>query len=101
MITPDRPIERMTLRQLMSHSEKLTHGVGEHVSTTYFKQLGDLRELSRPVRRKSHYPAVASLRSEIAHFEETIATLSSEIDALLQHCLAIQNKVKAERGGRR
>ena len=101
MITPDRPIERMTLRQLMSHSEKLAHGVREHVTTTYFKQLGDLRELARPVRRKSHYPTVTSLKNEIADFEQSMATLSGEMDALQQACQAIHKQIKAERGPRR
>ena len=57
----ERPFRRMTLRQLLTHSEKCTRDLIEHFQATLLPRVTDFRDLSRPVRRKSHYPTMVAL----------------------------------------
>src|SRR5262245_27649499 len=54
----ERPARRMTLRQLMTHSEKCSRDLIEHFNATLLPRVSDFRDLSRPVRRKSNYPTM-------------------------------------------
>ena len=44
----DRPARRMTLRQLLTHSEKCSRDLVEHFQTTLLPNISDFRDLSRP-----------------------------------------------------
>ena len=57
----ERPARRMTLRQLLTHAEKCARDLLEHVQVTLLAQVSDFRDLSRPVRRRSHYPTMLAL----------------------------------------
>jgi hypothetical protein len=57
----ERPARRMTLRQLLTHSEKCARDLLEHIQVTLLSQVSDFRDLSRPVRRRSHYPTMLAL----------------------------------------
>src|ERR1700693_4322130 len=60
-MTTDQPLRRMTLRQLLTHSEKCSRDLIDHLQATLMPRLGDYRDLSRPVRRRSHYPTAGAL----------------------------------------
>ena len=49
----EKPTRRMTLRQLMTHSEKCARDLIEHLSSTMLPHVNDFRDLNRPVRRRS------------------------------------------------
>src|SRR6266849_10251574 len=51
----ERSTRRMTLRQLLTHSEKCTRDLIEHFQGTLLPRVNDFRDLNRPIRRKSHY----------------------------------------------
>src|SRR5437763_899382 len=56
---PGNPnVRRMTLRQLLTASEKCARDLAEQLHTTLLSRAADCRDLSRPVRRRSHYPTV-------------------------------------------
>ncbi len=57
----ERPARRMTLRQLLTHAEKCARDLLEHIQTTLLTHVTDFRDLSRPVRRRSHYPTMLAL----------------------------------------
>src|SRR4051794_8773190 len=57
----DRPIERLTLRELLTHAEKLSRDVTELAHTEFAGAVSDFRELSRPHRRKSHFPTMLAI----------------------------------------
>jgi len=57
----DQPVRRMTLRQLLTHSEKCSRDLLDHLQATLMPRISDYRDLSRPVRRRSHYPTIGSL----------------------------------------
>jgi hypothetical protein len=80
MITSNVPIQRMTLRQLMTHAEKLARDLNEYVTVELLGKLSDLHELSRPVRRKSQYPTIAALQNSVDHVDEAINGLLKRME---------------------
>ena len=57
----DKSPRRMTLRQLLTHSEKCSRDLIEQVQATLMPRTTDFRDLNRPIRRRSHYPTVVAL----------------------------------------
>ena len=74
----DKPVRRMTLRQLLTHSEKVARDLIDHVQTTLLVQVSDFRELSRPVRRRSHYPTLLAIHNAL----KKVVQASEEVNAL-------------------
>jgi hypothetical protein len=64
-MTDENAIRRMTMRQLLTHIEKTGRSVIDHLQTSMLAQISDLRELSRPVRRRSHYPTLMALQNAL------------------------------------
>src|SRR5688572_22013599 len=88
----DKPIRRMTLRQLLTHSEKLTRDLIDLVTTGYLSRVNDFRDLSRPVRRRSHYPTMLAVHNAMRkllevnqHVHEMAADLMEHLDAICDH----------------
>jgi hypothetical protein len=54
---------RMTLRQLLTHTEKTARELQQHLSVNLLSELADYRQLSRPVRRRSHYPTLITVQN--------------------------------------
>ena len=77
----EKPMRRLTLRELLTDAEKRTRDLIEHLQTTWVARAADLRDLSRPVRRRSHYPTLQALLNALHKFLEA----SQETDRLLQH----------------
>jgi hypothetical protein len=61
----DRPVRRMTLRQLLTHAEKCSRDLIDHLQATLLQQVSDFRDLSRPVRRRSHYPTMVAVQNAL------------------------------------
>ena len=61
----ERPVRRMTLRQQLTHAEKCSRDVIEHINGNLLPSISDVRVLSRPVRRRSHYPTMVSLSNAL------------------------------------
>jgi len=59
----EKPIRRMTLRELTTHAEKCSRALIEHLNSTLLPQVSDFRDLSRPVRRRTHYPAMVAVHN--------------------------------------
>jgi hypothetical protein len=64
-IAVDKPVRRMPLRQLLTHSEKCSRDLIEHLRASLGPSLSEFRELSRPVRRRSHYPSMVTIRNAL------------------------------------
>jgi hypothetical protein len=96
----DKPARRMTLRQLLTHSEKCSRDLIEHLHSTLLAQVSDFRDLSRPVRRRSHYPTLVALQNAlkkvVAAREEAVALANY----LYEQMEAIRDHAKRERLGR-
>ena len=66
----DQSFRRMTLRQLLTHSEKCARDLIEHFHATVMPSVADFRDLSRPVRRRSHYPAMLALMNALNKLQQ-------------------------------
>ncbi|HEY7328561.1 MAG TPA: hypothetical protein VH592_13020 [Gemmataceae bacterium] len=91
MIT-DRSFRRLPLRDLMTDAEKRVRDLVEHFNITWLSRVADLHDLSRPVRKRSHYPTLHALQNAVLKTVETndetrklIDYLAQELNEVLQH----------------
>ena len=97
----DRPIRRMTLRELLTHAGKMTHEVSDLTNRSFQSRLADLRDLSRPTRRNSQYPSVISLQNAVLHYAEGSRELLDVMASLEEHVQAIREQASRARFERR
>ena len=96
----DQPVRRMTLRQLLTHSEKCSRDLIEHLQATLMPRLGDYRDLSRPVRRRSHYPAMIAIQNAMRKLGQSAGESLAQTADLLEHLDEIYAHAKRERASR-
>jgi hypothetical protein len=96
----DKPARRMTLRQLLTHSEKCARDLIEHLQTTLMQQVSDFRDLSRPVRRRSHYPTMLAMQNALKKVLGAAEEAQALGNYLHQQLDAIREHAKRERANR-
>jgi hypothetical protein len=77
----EKTYRRLPLRDLMTDAEKRSRSVAEHINTTWLTRVADLRDLSRPLRRKSHYPTLLALQNAM----QKVIELTGETGELLEY----------------
>ena len=97
----EKPSRRMTLRQLLTHSEKCTRDLIEHVQATFLAHVNDFRDLNRPVRRRSHYPTLVALNNSQHKVEQSCEETLTMADYLLERLQEIREHARKERANRR
>ena len=97
----ERPIQRMTLREVLTHASKVTHEVVELSNKAFHARLEDLADVSRPTRRKSHYPSVVVLQNAVHRYADTSNELVKLLVFLEEHFQAIRDQVNRARSERR
>jgi hypothetical protein len=97
----ERPQRRMTLRQLLTHSEKVVRDLLEHLNTVLLPREQDFRDLSRPIRRRSHYPTLLALHNALEKLHEADGETQQSTDYLLELLEEIREHAKRERVNRR
>src|SRR5262245_24101554 len=95
-----RPARRLTLRQLLTHSEKCCREIAEHFQASVLPRMIDFRDLSRPVRRRSHYPTLVALMNSLKKLQEAGAEAHALADYLLEQLQEIRDHAKRERVNR-
>src|SRR5262249_9545318 len=96
----ERPARRMTLRQLMTHSEKCTRDLIEHLQATLLPRVSDFRDLSRPVRRRSHYPTMVALMNALTKLQQAVEETRQQSGYLLEQLQEIRQHAQRERDRR-
>jgi hypothetical protein len=89
MVT-DKPSRRMPLRQLLTHSEKCTRDLIEHLRSTLGPILSEFRELSRPVRRRSSYPSMVTMRNALKKVQQASKECHEQAEYLRERLMEIQ-----------
>jgi hypothetical protein len=92
----EKPVKRMTLRELMTHAEKCSRDLIEHVQSNVLPYAADFRDLNRPVRRRSHYPAVIAVQNSLQKLEESNDETQSLCTHLLEQLHAIRDSARRE-----
>jgi hypothetical protein len=94
---------RLPLRDLLTDAEKRTRDLLERFHQTLREYVDDLRDLSRPSRKKSAYPTLVALRNSLTRFLEAdtatslmLETLNQELEIIREHA---QREKLARRGG--
>ena len=92
--TTGRP---MTLRQLLIHVEKCARDLASQLDATVQPRLADFRELSRPLRHRSHYPTFLALRNALEKVQQAGVETGVLAEYLEKVMRLIQERVRAEK----
>jgi hypothetical protein len=93
----EKSTRRMTLRQQLTHAEKCSRDLIEHFQTTVLPYLTDLRDLSRPVRRRSHYPAMVALINSLKKAQQAGVDTLDMLDYFHTQLQEIHEHARRER----
>lgn len=93
----DRSLRRLPLRQLLASSDKATRELAELVHTHMLPRVVDFRDLTRPLRRKSHYPTVVAFMNGLRRMAEANDQLQAMIGILQEHLEAIREHAHREK----
>lgn len=86
----ERIPRRMPLRQLLTHSEKCSRDLIEHLRATLGPALSEFRELSRPVRRRSSYPSFVTIRNALKKIQQANHETHEQAEYLRERLQEIQ-----------
>jgi len=88
----ERSFRRLPLRDLMTDAEKRARDLIEHFTVTWLARVADLADLSRPIRKRSHYPTLLALENALQKTVQTneetrqmIEHLTQELNEILEH----------------
>jgi hypothetical protein len=96
----EKSTRRMTLRQLLTHSEKCARDLADLVHTSFLARVSDYRDLSRPVRRKSHYPTLLAMQNALRKLSESADQMQNLTEFLNEHLEAIRDHANREKVNR-
>lgn len=88
-MTSERPLRRLPLRDLLTDADKRVRDLVEHFNVTWLARVGDLRDLSRPIRKRSHYPTLHALQNAL---QKTVQT-NEETRQLIEHLIQELNEI--------
>lgn len=97
---PEKSTRRMTLRELMTHAEKCSRDLMEHYRATFLVRLSEFRDLSRPIRRRSHYPTMLAVQNALKKLEESTAEAQKMGDHLYEQLAEIREHARREQRNR-
>jgi hypothetical protein len=97
----DKSLTRLPLRQLLASSDRATREAAEMVHTHLLPRISDFRDLTRPVRRKSHYPTMQAFQNGLRHMLEANDQLQAKIAEVQEHLDAIRDHAQREKLNRR
>ena len=92
----EKPTKRMTLRELLIHSEKCTRDLIEQFNGDVLPKINDFRDLSRPVRRRSHFPTLTAVANSLRQADQAIEESLTMCDYLLEQLQAIRESARRE-----
>jgi hypothetical protein len=93
----EKPLRRMTLRQLFTHSEKCSRDLIEQINGSFVARVTDFRDLNRPVRRKSHYPTLFAVMNALAKLEQATSELDDMTERLYENLQVIREHAQREK----
>lgn len=84
--------KRMTLLQLLVHTEKYSHDMREQFRVSFWPALSEFHDMSRPVRKRSHYPTLLAMRNALAamlqserDMDQMVANLEGWLQEILEY----------------
>lgn len=86
----ERSFRRLPLRDLMTDAEKRVRDLFEHFNVTWLARVADLRDLSRPIRKRSHYPTLYALQNALMKTVE----INDETRKLIEYLVEELNEIR-------
>jgi hypothetical protein len=96
----EKTYRRLPLRDLLTDAEKRSRDLAEHYGATWLTSVTDLRDLSRPVRRKSHYPTLLAVQNSLQKVVRLTAESEDLLEYLERQLTEIRDHAKRERVNR-
>lgn len=93
----DKSYRRLPLRDLMSDAEKRARDLADQIGTGLLAVTSDLRDLSRPIRRKSHYPTLLALQNSLQKVLQSSADLEDALEYMDRQLTDIRDHARRER----
>ncbi|MSQ94574.1 MAG: hypothetical protein EXR98_08450 [Gemmataceae bacterium] len=97
----EKTLRRLPLRQLLASSDRTARELAELVHTHLMPRVLDFRDLTRPVRRKSHYPTMVAFHNGLRRLVEANDQMQAIISVLHEHLGAIRDHAQREKINRR
>jgi C4-dicarboxylate-specific signal transduction histidine kinase len=94
---PAKPQRRLPLREMLTDAEKRTRDLANLVHITWLARAADLRDLSRPLRRRSHYPTVVALLHAVEKLVQASQEAEEMLEPLQQELEQIRDHARRER----
>jgi hypothetical protein len=92
----EKPTKRMTLRERMTHAEKYCRDLIDHANGELLAAHTEYRDLTRPVRRKSHYPTRTAMQNALAKLHEASGDANAIGDFLMDELKFIRDSAQRE-----
>lgn len=101
MMTNERSFRRLPMRDLMTDAEKRVRDLHEHFNVTWLARVADLSDLSRPIRKRSHYPTLYALQNALLKTVEIHDNTRKQIEYLVQELNEVLLQARREQLARR
>src|SRR5262245_28840779 len=96
----EKVYRRLPLRDLMTDAEKHARDLADQLHNNLLARATDLRDLSRPIRRKSHYPTLVALQNSLQKYLESTTEIHGIIEYLDRQLAEIREHARRERFSR-
>jgi hypothetical protein len=96
----EKTYRRLPLRDLLTDTEKRSRDTAERIGGSWLARVTDLRDLSRPLRRKSHYPTLLALQNALQKALETTNEVYELIEFLERQLTEIRDHARREKFNR-
>jgi hypothetical protein len=96
-MTVEKPSHRMTLREMMIHSEKSSKEIIERIEVYLLPNLTEFRKLCRPVRHKSNYPTFLATRNALKKLHTSAEETREMAERLIEMLRDIRTQAQRER----
>ena len=97
----EKSLRRLPLRQVLASSDRTTRELAEVVHSHLLPRVVDFRDLTRPVRRKSHYPTMVAFQNGARRLVEANERLTALVAQLQEHLDAIRDHAQREKVNRK
>ena len=88
---------RMTLRDLLIHTEKMARDITESVHSQLTPKVTEFRDLSRIARKKSQYPTLHTIDNAMHRVEVAAEELQRLLTSVEANVVAIADRIRKER----
>src|SRR5262249_14349139 len=97
----DQSFRRMTMRQLLTLSEKCSRDPEKQLRGTLDRRITEFRDLSRPVRGRSHYPTLKAMRNALNRLEDAEKEVNAMVEYIIEQLKLIATQARRDAENRR